>query len=96
MNNTVILSSDACLGHVPGPEHPECPDRLIAVREALAVPEFESVPWRHAPLGTRGAAFAGAHARVRSPHRGHQTEKRLCTVGRWRHPSCRRGRGIAP
>ena len=22
MNNTVILSSDACLGHVPGPEHP--------------------------------------------------------------------------
>ena len=36
MNNTVILSSDACLGHFPGPEHPECPDRLIAVRDALS------------------------------------------------------------
>lgn len=53
MNNTVILSSDACLGHFPGPEHPECPDRLIAVRDALTTPEFESIPWRHAPMGTK-------------------------------------------
>lgn len=53
MNNTVILSSDACLGHNPGPHHPESPERLLAVREALSTPEFESVPWIHAPLGTK-------------------------------------------
>lgn len=52
MRNTVILSSDACLGHIPGPEHPEHPDRLLAVRDALTTKEFEDIPWRHAPLGT--------------------------------------------
>ena len=53
MNNTVILSSDACLGHNPGPHHPESPERLLAVREALSTPEFEAVQWRNAPMGTK-------------------------------------------
>ncbi len=53
MRNTVILTSDACLGHEPGYDHPECPERLIAVRDALVAPEFEDLVWKHAPLGTR-------------------------------------------
>lgn len=48
-----IYSSDYCLEHHPGPTHPECPERLTAVRRALRAPEFEGVEWKDAPLGTR-------------------------------------------
>lgn len=48
-----IYSSDYCLEHHPGPTHPECPERLTAVRRALHAPEFEGVEWKDAPLGTR-------------------------------------------
>lgn len=48
-----IYSSDYCLEHHPGPTHPECPERLTAVRRALRAPEFAGVEWKDAPLGTR-------------------------------------------
>ena len=33
--STGLISHPACLAHDPGPDHPECPDRLRAVRQAL-------------------------------------------------------------
>ncbi|HSV58202.1 MAG TPA: histone deacetylase family protein [Variovorax sp.] len=50
---TLIYTHEACLAHRPGPHHPESPDRLLAVLEALRKPEFEKAQWRDAPLGTR-------------------------------------------
>lgn len=49
----LIYTHPACLGHDPGPEHPERPDRLRAVTGALreAFPELE---WREAPLAKLG------------------------------------------
>lgn len=50
---TLIYSHAACLEHRPGPGHPEAPERLAAVLRALRAPEFASLPWREAPMGTR-------------------------------------------
>jgi acetoin utilization deacetylase AcuC-like enzyme len=50
---TLIYTHEACLAHRPGPHHPESPDRLVAVLQALRTPEFEQAQWRDAPLGTR-------------------------------------------
>ncbi|TXK60595.1 histone deacetylase family protein [Alkalisalibacterium limincola] len=48
----VIFSHPACMEHRPGPGHPESPERLQAVAQALlaALPE---VPWREAPQALR-------------------------------------------
>lgn len=51
---TLVYSHAACLGHQPGPSHPESPERLKAVLLALQAPEFASLQWRDAPMGTRG------------------------------------------
>ena len=53
---TLIYSHAACLEHRPGPGHPEAPARLTAVLHALRAPEFASLQWRDAPLGTREQA----------------------------------------
>lgn len=50
---TLIYSHPACFEHRPGPSHPESPERLKAVLNALQAPEFESLQWRDAPMGTR-------------------------------------------
>jgi acetoin utilization deacetylase AcuC-like enzyme len=50
---TLVYSHSACLAHQPGPGHPESPERLKAVLRALQVPEFASLQWRDAPMGTR-------------------------------------------
>lgn len=50
---TLIYTHEACFEHRPGPGHPESPERLRAVLDALKKPEFESVEWREAPMGTR-------------------------------------------
>ncbi len=50
--DTLIYTHQACLGHVPGPGHPEAPARLVAVLEALKAPEFADLAWRDAPMGT--------------------------------------------
>src|SRR6476659_50591 len=44
---------DACLLHDTGPGHPERPERLLAVTEALRE-AFPDVPWFEAPRATRG------------------------------------------
>ena len=50
--NTLLLSHRACLGHDPGAEHPECPDRLRAVLEALQSEEFAALLRAEAPAAT--------------------------------------------
>ncbi|MGV7243939.1 histone deacetylase family protein [Caballeronia sp. M23-90] len=52
MHSTIILSHPACLEHRPGPHHPESPERLKIVLDTLRSPEFASLKWRDAPLGT--------------------------------------------
>lgn len=49
---TLIYTHQACMGHIPGPGHPEAPARLKAVLEALRAPEFSDLAWRDAPMGT--------------------------------------------
>ena len=46
---TLLYTHPSCLEHDPGPHHPESPDRLRAVLEALATPEFASLERREAP-----------------------------------------------
>jgi len=50
---TLIYSHSACLEHRPGPGHPESPERLKTVLSTLQNPEFSSLEWRDAPMGTR-------------------------------------------
>ena len=49
---TLIYTHQACMGHMPGPGHPEAPARLKAVLEALRTAEFNDLAWRDAPMGT--------------------------------------------
>ena len=49
---TLIYTHDDCLRHDPGPGHPESPQRLHAVLEALRAPEFAALRWESAPLGS--------------------------------------------
>jgi acetoin utilization deacetylase AcuC-like enzyme len=48
---TLIYTHDACLRHQPGRQHPEAPERLVAVLRALREPLFAGLQWREAPLG---------------------------------------------
>ena len=50
---TWIYTHDACFGHQPGPHHPEGPQRLTAVLDALRNEEFAGLHWEQAPMGTR-------------------------------------------
>ncbi|MDQ2990033.1 MAG: histone deacetylase family protein [Pseudomonadota bacterium] len=50
--STLIYTHPACLEHRPGPHHPESPERLLAVLEALKTAEFADLRWRDAPMGT--------------------------------------------
>ncbi len=50
---TLLYSHSACLEHVPGPDHPESPDRLRAVLAALEAPEFAGLDRRQAPRAER-------------------------------------------
>ncbi|MDP3604631.1 MAG: histone deacetylase family protein [Polaromonas sp.] len=49
---TLIYTHEACFDHKPGPHHPESPERLEAVLQALKTPEFEAAAWRDAPLAS--------------------------------------------
>ncbi|MBL8288764.1 MAG: histone deacetylase family protein [Rubrivivax sp.] len=49
---TFIYTHDDCLQHDTGPGHPESPQRLHAVLEALRTPEFAALHWEAAPLGS--------------------------------------------
>ena len=46
---TLLFTHDACIEHDPGPMHPECGDRLRAVRKRLEDPEFAALAIRVAP-----------------------------------------------
>jgi acetoin utilization deacetylase AcuC-like enzyme len=51
MLNTTIYTHEACLDHRPGAHHPEAPERLQAVLQALKSPEFPDLHWSEAPRG---------------------------------------------
>src|SRR5436853_1204233 len=46
---TLFYTHPACLEHDPGPYHPESPERLRAILEALEAPEFARLERREAP-----------------------------------------------
>ena len=50
---TLLYTHEACLGHDPGPMHPESPARLKAVLAALDTEEFAVLERREAPEATR-------------------------------------------
>jgi acetoin utilization deacetylase AcuC-like enzyme len=50
--STLLVSHRACLGHDPGEEHPECPDRLRAVLRAFDTEEFAELLREEAPVAT--------------------------------------------
>ncbi|MBV8093690.1 MAG: histone deacetylase family protein, partial [Acetobacteraceae bacterium] len=47
-----LFTHPACLAHDPGEWHPECPDRLRAVLQALEGEEFASLLRETAPEAT--------------------------------------------
>lgn len=48
-----VYTHDDCLQHEPGARHPECPDRLRAIRAALHGSDLpHAFRWLEAPLGT--------------------------------------------
>src|SRR3954451_17946111 len=49
--STLLLSHKACLDHVTPPGHPERPDRLRAVEEALSHERFQFLARDQAPEG---------------------------------------------
>src|SRR5439155_21396151 len=46
---TLLYTHPDCLEHDPGPYHPESPERLRAILEALEAPEFARLERRAAP-----------------------------------------------
>ncbi|GJH31874.1 histone deacetylase family protein [Paraburkholderia hospita] len=52
MPPTLVYTHAACLNHQPGPHHPESPERLKTVLQTLRAPEFATLEWRDAPMGT--------------------------------------------
>jgi acetoin utilization deacetylase AcuC-like enzyme len=50
--STLLLTHPACLGHEPGPHHPERPDRLRAVLAALDDEAFAGLKRAEAPAAT--------------------------------------------
>ena len=46
---TLLLTHPRCLDHDMGPYHPECPDRLRAVLNALDAAEFAQYAWSASP-----------------------------------------------
>ncbi len=50
--STLFITHPACLNHLTPPGHPERPDRLRAVDEALAQEQFQNLARMEAPLAT--------------------------------------------
>ncbi|UFN49868.1 histone deacetylase family protein [Roseomonas sp. OT10] len=48
----LLLTHRACLSHDMGPDHPECPERLRAVMQALEAQAFSTLVREEAPLAT--------------------------------------------
>lgn len=60
---TLLYTHEACLAHDTGPYHPERPDRLRAVLEALDAPAFAGLVRREAPEASE-AQLLRAHPRA--------------------------------
>ena len=56
---TLLYYHPACLEHDPGHGHPERPDRLRAVMQALSHPDFASLKRREAPMADPGLLTLG-------------------------------------
>jgi acetoin utilization deacetylase AcuC-like enzyme len=75
---TSIYSHPACLAHRPGPHHPESPQRLEAVLQALDATEFAGVRRCDAPRGTREQVLLAHSAgyvdavEAAAPHEGYR------------------------
>ncbi len=74
---TLLFTHPACLDHEPGQYHPESPERLHAVLDALAAPEFAGLDRREAPRAAL-ADLVRVHPRAQVerilgavPQRGH-------------------------
>ena len=46
---TYLFTHESCIGHDPGPMHPESPARLEAATKALRTPEFDRLVRKDAP-----------------------------------------------
>ena len=57
---TLIFTHPVCLEHDTGPSHPESAERLRAVLETLAGPDFDALEWRIAPRAER-SQLIGVH-----------------------------------
>lgn len=51
--STFLFTHDDCLRHETGPSHPENPERLRAVLQALEAEEFRELQWHQAPRASR-------------------------------------------
>ena len=49
---TLYVSHNDCLDHDTTDNHPEHPDRLRAINEALSAPDFDGLERMDAPLAT--------------------------------------------
>ncbi|GAB3058745.1 histone deacetylase family protein [Stenotrophomonas tumulicola] len=50
----LVFTHPSCLQHDPGPDHPESPQRLLAVLDALRDAFPDRLDWRQAPPAKRG------------------------------------------
>ncbi len=50
--NTVLFTHPACDGHDPGTGHPDCPERLIAIRRVLEAEDFVYLDRQEGPAVT--------------------------------------------
>lgn len=57
---TLVFTHRACLGHFAGQGHPERPERLTAILDALVGSDFDDLVWRDAPQADE-ASLARAH-----------------------------------
>ncbi|MCD9086018.1 histone deacetylase family protein [Stenotrophomonas sp. SY1] len=63
----LVFTHPACLGHDPGPDHPESPDRLREVISALRGAFPDQLEWREAPPAKLGE-LARVHERELIDH----------------------------
>lgn len=59
---TLLITHEACFGHDTTSGHPERPERIAAIMEALKAPEFSDLEWVEAPLAPMEMALL-AHAK---------------------------------
>ncbi len=59
--NPLLFTHAACIAHDPGHGHPECPQRLAVVLDALTT-QFPEIEWESAPLAQRAQLARVHHA----------------------------------